>query len=189
MPKLPTTSYAVLGLLSIGPRSGYDTVRFAEASIAHFWTIAKSQVYKELARLEELGYVRGIDVHQERLPDKRTYEITRPGREELTRWLNDDLHEPDRMRSAFLVKVFFGHLIDHKRLKELIEAHGQQVEDYLDDFFRPTVAMLAGGSETTYMHATALLGMRISETISQWAKDVVANFSKKPVTSKRRTKR
>lgn len=73
----PTTSFALLGLLVRSPMSGYDLASLVERSIANFWPVARSQVYGELARLDSLGYVRGSDVAQERLPDKRVYEITR----------------------------------------------------------------------------------------------------------------
>ena len=37
MPKANVTQYAVLGLLTMQPRSGYDIKRFVESTISHFW--------------------------------------------------------------------------------------------------------------------------------------------------------
>jgi DNA-binding PadR family transcriptional regulator len=42
---LPVTSYAVLGLLTYGERSGYDLTKLVEQSIGFFFTPAKSQIY------------------------------------------------------------------------------------------------------------------------------------------------
>src|SRR5919106_3112715 len=76
----PTTSYAVLGLLTFGEMSGYDITKVAEQSIGFFFTPAKSQIYSELRRLVSLGYSTEREVEQDRLPDKRLYRITERGR-------------------------------------------------------------------------------------------------------------
>lgn len=181
--ELPTTTFAVLGLLSFRPLSGYETVHFAEESIAHFWTIAKSQVYKELARLEDLGFVKGTDVRQERRPDKRTYRITPEGKKALIDWLHTSSSERDRIRSKFLVKVFFGHLLERERLEELIRDHGRRAHESLEEF-RPATAHLGSNPDTVYMYSTALLGIRMLETISKWSADVLPVLRK--ASAKRR---
>jgi DNA-binding PadR family transcriptional regulator len=126
--KIPTTTFAVLGLLGRSPMSGYDLVRFVEYSIAHFWTINKSHVYKELARLEELGYITGTSVRQERLPDKRIYKQTAAGRKALLEWLNSPSYEPDRFRSGFLVKLFFGEAMEPERRREMLSDYRAHAE-------------------------------------------------------------
>ena len=74
---LPTTAYAVLGLLTFGEMSGYDLKRMANQSIRYFfWSPASSQIYSELRRLKSLGYATEREVAQERRPDKRLYQIT-----------------------------------------------------------------------------------------------------------------
>ena len=99
--KLPTTSHAVLGILSISPMSGYELTQAAERSIANFWPISRSQVYTELARLEDLRLVRGTDVAQDGAPDKRVFEITPAGHETFAAWMATPGYEPDRMRLGF----------------------------------------------------------------------------------------
>ena len=56
---LPTTAYAILGLLSFGEEfTGYEVRRRALASLRYFfWSPAMSQVYTELRRLKGLGLV------------------------------------------------------------------------------------------------------------------------------------
>ena len=65
---LTTTSYAILGLLSIAPMSGYDLHQAVDRSIRHMWPISKSQVYAELARLEPLDLIAGTDVPRSGCP-------------------------------------------------------------------------------------------------------------------------
>ena len=53
--QLNATAGALLGLLRDGPRSGYDLVAAAQEVIGGFWTITRSQVYRELAALADRG--------------------------------------------------------------------------------------------------------------------------------------
>ena len=52
---LSTTEFAVLGLLSFGPRSGYELKKAAEAGVGYVWTAAKSHIYGVLPRLVDGG--------------------------------------------------------------------------------------------------------------------------------------
>ena len=107
---LPTTSYAVLGLLSRGEMSGYDIKKLANHTIKYFfWSPASSQIYAELKRLTSMNYAQEKRVHQEHRPDKRLYRITTSGQEALRAWIEDIDLTPDVLKSTLLLKLFFGH--------------------------------------------------------------------------------
>lgn len=167
----PTTSYAVLGLLGLGPMSGYDLVRLVEQSIAHFWTINKSHVYRELSRLEELKYVKSTSVRQERLPDKRMYKQTAVGRRALTDWLNSEKYEADRYRSELLVKLFFAREMDPQHLKNMLKDYREQQVEGRDQFQR-IVEGLSHNPENAFFRATALMGLRSYETCIAWVDEI-----------------
>ncbi len=165
---LPTTSYAILGLLTRQPMSRYDLAQFVQRTIAHFWTIAKSQVYRELDRLEKLGYVRGTEVHQKSLPDKRVYRLTAAGEGALDAWLQEPDAERTHFRSAYLVKVFFANRMPSQTYVQLLRRYrdGNQLWRREIDLI---LAQLAGVPDATYMRATALLGSKIAEVMVAWA--------------------
>jgi DNA-binding PadR family transcriptional regulator len=165
---LPTTSYAILGLLTRQPMSRYDLAQFVQRTIAHFWTIAKSQVYRELDRLEELGYVRGTEVRQKSLPDKRVYRLTAAGERAFDAWLQVPDAERTHFRSAYLVKVFFANRMPSQTYVQLLRRYrdGNQLWRREIDSI---LAQLAGVPDATYMRATALLGAKIAEAMVAWA--------------------
>ena len=70
---LPTTAYAILGLLSFGEEfTGYELRRRALASLRYFfWSPAMSQVYTELRRLKGSGLVAERSAHEVRLAGGR----------------------------------------------------------------------------------------------------------------------
>ena len=49
----------ILGLLSIGPRSGYDIKAVVDRSTRFFWAASYGQIYPELRRLEQRRADRG----------------------------------------------------------------------------------------------------------------------------------
>jgi DNA-binding PadR family transcriptional regulator len=165
---LPTTSYAILGLLTRQPMSRYDLAQLVQRTIAHFWTIAKSQVYRELDRLEKLGYVRGTEVRQKSLPDKRVYRLTAAGEGAFDAWLQEPDAERTHFRSAYLVKVFFANRMPSQTYVQLLRRYrdGNQLWRREIDLI---LAQLAGVPDATYMRATALLGSKIAEAMVAWA--------------------
>ncbi len=123
---LPTTSYAVLGLLSFGRKlSGYEIRQWALASLRHFyWSPAQSQIYRELRRLEDLGFVSSESVAQTDRPDKTVYAITEPGHAALVLWVEGADPEPPVLKHPALLRLFFGHVADPQRLNDIVAAHG-----------------------------------------------------------------
>jgi DNA-binding PadR family transcriptional regulator len=165
---LPTTSYAILGLLTRRPMSRYDLARLVQRTIAHFWTIAKSQVYRELDRLEKLGYVHGTEVRQKSLPYKRVYTLTPAGERAFDAWLQVPDAERTHFRSAYLVKVFFADRMPSQTLIELLRRYrdGNQLWRQEIDSILARPSSVQGAA---YMRATALLGSMIAQAMVAWA--------------------
>jgi DNA-binding PadR family transcriptional regulator len=163
-PKLPATSYAVLGMLSLHHVSGYELTQTVENTIAHFWTISKSQVYGELARLEELGLVVGTDVSQERLPDKRIYELTAEGGRVLDDWLEQPTHERSKLRSGPLLKLFFAHRLQPDAFDALLDRYAENARRARDEL-GAIVEALKDEPSWFYQSATALIGLRNAESV------------------------
>src|SRR3954462_10318419 len=78
-------TWSVLGLLALGPRSGYDIKRIVDRSIRHFWAASYGQIYPELKRLEVAGWITGDDASNGGRA-RRVYSITPVGREGLNGW-------------------------------------------------------------------------------------------------------
>jgi DNA-binding PadR family transcriptional regulator len=159
-------------MLSLSPMSGYELNQNVGKSIANFWQISKSQVYGELSRLEELGLVRSTEVEQERLPDKRTYELTEAGATALDEWLSAPGHGPRRLRSGLLLKTFFAHRMTGDRFVRLLDEYRNQAQverEYLTEVIENLDPQLP---ETFYTRATALYGLRQAEAGLAWVDEV-----------------
>lgn len=169
------TSYAVLGLLEKEPRSGYDLSAFADRSVAYFWPISRTLVYRELARLERLGLVQGAAVAQERLPDKRLYSITDEGRAALDDWLAEPTFEETRFRSGFLLKFFFGLRVPSERVTQLLDDYRSSLEQELATL-RGIEQRLADDRSKRFGRLAAVYGIRSAEARLGWLREVEAEL-------------
>src|SRR5436189_6414156 len=84
--KSTAVTWAVLGILERGPRSGYDLKQAVDRTIRHFWAASYGQIYPELRRLEEAGWIAGRDAGRGRR-SRRLHRITPGGPRALEDWL------------------------------------------------------------------------------------------------------
>ncbi|SRR6266542_4101504 len=176
-----TSTYAILGLLSLSPMSGYEVAQATEHSIAHFWPLSKTHVYSELARLEKLEWVEAKEITQEKAPDKRVFHITPPGEQALDQWLVSSPLPAEVHRLPILIKLFIGHRIPRDKLLEMLEEYRQESEDYRRGM-QDIVDALKGIPKAAYPRATALLGLRMAEGTVRWIDEVEKALPKQRVT-------
>src|SRR5881227_514522 len=103
---LSNSAAAVLGMIALGARSGYEIRRAAELSLRFFWALGPPQIYAELSRLEEAGLVAGQDESRGRRP-RRRYEATARGRSALSRWATAARPTALELRDVLLLQLFF----------------------------------------------------------------------------------
>jgi DNA-binding PadR family transcriptional regulator len=110
---------AILGLLARHERTGYDIAKAMEQPVGYFWTARHSQIYPELARLEDADLVRHrvIDGAGPR-PTKR-YAVTATGKRALRSWVVAEL-EPQPVRDLETLKLWSIWLVAPEAAKSLV---------------------------------------------------------------------
>jgi PadR family transcriptional regulator AphA len=107
MPRTNKTEFAVLGLLSLEPMSGYDMKTFISQSIGYFWQESYGQIYPVLRKLLGLGFITRRVESKKGRPDRHVYRLTQKGRNRLNEWLASET-ELAPLRIELLLKLFFG---------------------------------------------------------------------------------
>ena len=122
--------HAVLGLLHEHPSTGYQLTHKFERSLGNAWHAGHSQIYPELAKLEEAGLVEMVG---EGARGSRTYAVTDAGREELRHWLLEA--EPTRtQRNETALRWFLIGVLGPEDRRAALEreiAHAQGQLDHL----------------------------------------------------------
>jgi DNA-binding PadR family transcriptional regulator len=132
MARTNKSRYALLGMLALGPQSGYDIKQLLDASLRNFWTESFGQIYPILRGLVDEGWAR---VQEERGTGRRArkvYAITPAGRSALKRWLGEPVEAPV-FRLELLLKLFFGPEMP-------AETSRRHVQSYREDAARTLAA-------------------------------------------------
>lgn len=120
----------VLGMLALGPRSGYDIKAAVDRSTRFFWAGSYGQIYPELRRLEAEGLIVGEDASNG-ARSRRVYELTDDGRKALEDWLLGE-GTTIELRDESLLRLFFSDALPREQALGLLEARKRGHEEYLD---------------------------------------------------------
>jgi DNA-binding PadR family transcriptional regulator len=113
----------LLALLTEGPKHGYQLRQEFEATTGGAWQLNIGQVYTTLDRLQRDGLVEPVAESQ---ADRRTYRITRHGREELTDWFSA---APDNAphREPTVIKVLVALHTEGVDVRQVIDVQRQSL--------------------------------------------------------------
>jgi PadR family transcriptional regulator AphA len=153
---LTTTSYAILGLLSIRPWATYELAQLMKRSLHFIWPRAESNLYAEPKRLVEAGMATAeVAWNGDR---KRTvYSITPEGRAALERWLGEE-PAPQRLESEPAIRVLYGNLGSKEDLLAAIARVAADAEESIEHFARLGDEYAGGaGRFPQRIHVNALL--------------------------------
>lgn len=80
-------AHAIMTALTDNDLSGYELARDFETSLGFFWHASHQQIYQELHKLAQKGWLNKREVHQSGKPNKIVYGMTKAGREALAEWI------------------------------------------------------------------------------------------------------
>ena len=131
---LPQTSYAILGLLTFGDElTGYEVKQRADATLRFYWVApAMSQVYKELARLTDLGLVEAR-TRPDGGRDVTTYALSPAGEKTLRTWMTDTPAGFPVLKHTVLLRLLMSRASDPDTVRRMLEAYLDELDGALDD--------------------------------------------------------
>ena len=113
--------YAILGLLSEGPRHGYELKSLYDEVVSPSAKLNFGQVYPTLDRLRRDGYVEQSIVSQDDRPDRKVYGLTEQGREELRDWMGAPTPLNLDIRNETFVKLMLARRMENGRPLEVLK--------------------------------------------------------------------
>ncbi|WP_199543485.1 MULTISPECIES: PadR family transcriptional regulator [Prauserella] len=129
MSDLNATAAALLGLLHDGPATGGELVAGAEERFGTFFSVTRSQVYRELPALHKEGLVR---LGKQGPRSSQQYLITAAGKKAFKGWLTSD-SGPDHLRSPLILRVVHASVLTPKQRATLLESARAAYSDELDE--------------------------------------------------------
>jgi PadR family transcriptional regulator, regulatory protein AphA len=127
---LSTTSYAVLGLLSLRSWTGYELAQQGRRSLRFWWPKEDSVLYEEPRRLVARGFATAVREHNGGRSRNR-YEITDEGRQALREWLREP-SGPPRIELEPCLRLLFADQGDHEDAMRAIAVLRTWAQDHID---------------------------------------------------------
>ena len=179
--QLSSTSYALLGLLSLRSWTTYELAHQAQRSLRFFFPRAERHLYAEAKRLADAGLATA-EVGYTGKRRSTTYAITPPGRKALEAWLREE-PAPPVLETEVLLRTFFADSGRQADLLAALEAARAQAAAALDELATMAQGTFDGTApfpERTPMNA---LGMRfvadfhrLVESWATWAAGEVSTW-------------
>ena len=161
------TAASLLGFLHERPMSGWDLVATAQALIGDFWTLTRSQVYRELAAMESAGLVVAGPAGPR---DRRPYELTDAGRSAFVEWLQRP-PGPEQIRYPLLLTIAFGRHLPPGRLATMLDAYEAAHAERLTGYERLDATLAAEGADP-FVRATLSFGLHYERAVLAWLADL-----------------
>ncbi|MCC6380851.1 MAG: helix-turn-helix transcriptional regulator, partial [Dehalococcoidia bacterium] len=127
--------WAVLGVLRLEPKHGYEIARALEQDgLPDVTRIEQNLLYAYLKTLERRDLIAGHEVRVGAYPPRRVFDLTAAGRAEIDSWLRKTVHRLREVRLEFMLKLYVLHQLDTDAERALLEGQIEVVEAYVDRF-------------------------------------------------------
>ena len=170
------TRFAILGLLTLGPMSGYDLKKMIEGSLIFFWRESYGQIYPMLKKLVAEGLAERRGERTAGKPDRIVHSITEQGRRALLDWLNEPV-EFQTERNEPLLRLFFGVNVEPAvqiaQLREIEAASRGQLEVFAG-MARRLRANARGNSDLPYWLMALSYGRHINKARLDWCRETLS---------------
>ncbi|MGH2543405.1 MAG: PadR family transcriptional regulator [Ardenticatenaceae bacterium] len=124
--------YALLALLSKGPKYGLQLQQEFESRTGEVWPLNIGQVYTTLQRLERDGLIESEDVESE--GTQKAYRITVAGDREMTKWLRTPPGMVSPPRDELVIKVLVARRIPGVDVHDLLQLHRRRLVEKMQQY-------------------------------------------------------
>lgn len=186
--------HAVLAALLEGEASGYELSKRFDVTVANFWSATPQQLYRELERLQTEELLEARVVEQRRRPNKRVFQLTDAGRDELHAFTTEPAR-PMALRDDLSVKLQAIDVGDADAVMAALNERLQHARGKLALYDRLRDHLLAGRSEEQFIREAervgpylTLTGGRMLESQNiRWCEAVLAALSQRAQRQKEPT--
>ena len=161
---------AILACLTERPMTGYELAKTFYSSIGFFWKADHQQIYRELSKLRDRGYIQGREVVQSGKPNKLVYTLTEEGRTALRHWAARP-STPPSIKDDLLVRLHALDSIDIEPLRTDLMARLEHHRDRHDNYERILKKRFPDGTAEGVLDLGNLLLLRLGASHEQMVAD------------------
>lgn len=167
---------AILACLTERPMTGYELAKTFDSSVGFFWKADHQQIYRELSKLRDRGYIQGREVVQSGKPNKLVYTLTEEGRTALRHWAARPSTAPS-IKDDLLVRLHALDSIDIEPLRADLMARLEHHRDRFERYERILKKRFPDGTAATAADVgnllLARLGARHEQMVTEFCEEAL----------------
>jgi DNA-binding PadR family transcriptional regulator len=170
---------AILVCLTERPMTGYELAKTFDSSIGFFWKADHQQIYRELTKLRERGYVQGREVVQSGKPNKLVYTLTPEGKAALRHWAARP-STPPSIKDDMLVRLCALDAVDMEPMRADLMARLEYHRDRLARYERVLKKRFPQGAQNLADTGKLLalrLGLRHERAVVEWCEEALETLT------------
>ncbi|MEL6163250.1 MAG: PadR family transcriptional regulator [Cyanobacteria bacterium J06641_2] len=175
-------AHAILASLIDKSCSGYDLAKQFDGSVGFFWQASHQQIYRELSKLNKLGWITSEIIIQEGKPDKKNYRVTQEGTFQLKEWIAQT-SEPAAIKDDLLVKIFSGYIVSEQVILQELEHHRQIHTEKLSTYRKLEKEYFQNPRQLTqaakFQYLTLRKGIRYEADWVEWCNEAIELLNEK----------
>ena len=176
MSELTSTAKAILGMVYLGNRTGYEIKQLVDKSSRFFWTASYGQIYPELKRLEEQGLLEAKD-NPRGGRNRREYSLTAAGEQAFRDWLASDDQLALETRNEGLLKLFFADALSPDQVQALLRQKIEQHERVLERLCQ--IPPEAGPAKHDFTLLVRDYGIAFNEWAVEWYRETAERLAQR----------
>lgn len=169
-------SHALMTSLLEKSSSGYDLARRFDKSIGYFWRATHQQIYRDLARMEQSGWIASEAAPDGGRTRKKIYHVLEAGRIELERWAREPAPLFD-IRDEFIVRLradaVMGPLGLQSEVERRMALHSTKLAAYLAIETRDFPPERALTREARIQHLILKTGIMYEQSWTRWCEEAL----------------
>ena len=167
MAKQKKSKFAILGLLSWKPMSGYDIKKLVDVGLSHFWNENYGQIYPTLDSLVSEGLATKAEDDASSQRKRNVYSITKEGQQVFRNWLAEPTSAPI-VRNELQLKFFLSCNLPKAERVRLIKQYQSHQQSLLAEYRRSEGVLRRAISDGAFTdELEQLLGMTLKRQSRQ----------------------
>lgn len=166
--------YAILGILSIMPSTGYDIKKYSDKVLSGFWNENFGHIYPTLKKMLEDGTIEVVSTKKQE--KKICYRITEKGKQEFEAWLLEEtVQQP--VRSEFMLKLLFSSKQPKDKVIQMLEEYKVRHEENVVKYLGMQQVLKQGNEiskeRVIYFNAVLRRGIISNQAVIQWCDETI----------------
>lgn len=166
--------HAILTALIEKPSSGLELARRFDRSIGYFWSATHQQIYRELTKLADSGFIRARTEDVTEQGHRKTFDVLPAGREELQRWVREQ-EDPRRLRDPLMLRLRAAAVVGTDGLTDELERHRELHQQLLAEYLEIEARDFADTPDlrSALHHLILRRGIEMETSWTQWLSDAI----------------